>query len=132
MFTKLTSLIIPTRNRSQKIIYLLNQILKLNIKFNQIIIVDSSDIKNKIKIKNFIKNTNINFFSSEASTSKQRNIGLKKTKKNSKFFLFFDDDVQIKKNTFNNMDSAIKKYQSNKKICSYGFNLVTRQKKKYN
>lgn len=130
MFTKLTSLVIPTRNRSKQIIYLLNQIIKFNIKFNQIIIVDSSNKENKIKIKNFIKNKKIIFLSSIASTTKQRNIGLKRTKKNSRFILFFDDDLKIKKNTFRKMDDALKKYAYNKKICSYGFNLITNQKKK--
>ena len=130
MFTNLTSLVIPTRNRSQQIIYLLNQIIKYNIQFNQIIIVDSSNKENKTKIQDFIKNKNIILLSSVASTTKQRNIGLKKTKKNSKFILFFDDDLKIKKNTFHNMNAALKKYSDNKKICSYGFNLVTNQKKK--
>ena len=130
MFTKSTTLVIPTRNRSKKIIYLLNQIIKYKIVFNQIIIVDSSDKENKIRIANFAKNKKIIFLSSLPSTTKQRNIGLQKTKVNSKFILFFDDDLKINKNTFANMNSGLKKYEKNKRICSYGFNLVTKQKKK--
>ena len=43
MFTKYTSVIIPTRNRSNHINKLLAYFIKNNLSFNQILIVDSSD-----------------------------------------------------------------------------------------
>jgi len=42
MFTERTSLIIPTKNRSDQIIGLFNKLILLNLKFNEIIVVDSS------------------------------------------------------------------------------------------
>ena len=43
MFTKYTSVIIPTRNRSNQVNRLLAYFIKNNLSFNQILIVDSSD-----------------------------------------------------------------------------------------
>ena len=47
MFTSKTTLIVPTKNRSLKLIKLLNSILKYKIKFNEIIVIDSSNPKHK-------------------------------------------------------------------------------------
>ena len=41
MFTSKTTLIVPTKNRSLKLIKLLNSILKYKIKFNEIIVIDN-------------------------------------------------------------------------------------------
>ena len=54
MFTRNTSLVIPTKNRSGKLIYLLKKIQEYNIFFREIIIVDSSEQNHKKKIINFI------------------------------------------------------------------------------
>ena len=43
MFTNRTSLIIPTKNRSEQLIKLLNRIKSLNFNFNEILIIDSSN-----------------------------------------------------------------------------------------
>ena len=56
MFTSKTTLIVPTKNRSLKLIKLLNSILKYKIKFNEIIVIDSSNPKHKKKILKYIKN----------------------------------------------------------------------------
>ena len=125
MFTKHTSLIIPTRNRSFKLIKLIKSILKEKIKFNEIIIIDSSDSLHKNKIIKFISKKNIKFINSFPSTTHQRNLGLKSKKKNSKFILFLDDDIKIFKKSFLEMNKTIKKYEKEKKICSFGFNLKT-------
>ena len=55
MFTKKTSLIIPTKDRGHKLVSLLIFLKKLKIKFNEIIIVDSSNIEEANKIKKFFK-----------------------------------------------------------------------------
>ena len=52
MFTTKTSLIIPTRNRSNQIITLLNQLIQLNLKFNEVIVIDSSNLIHSKKVKN--------------------------------------------------------------------------------
>ena len=63
MFTTKTSLIVPTKNRSLKIIKLLKSILRLKIKFNEIIIVDSSNKKHKEVILDHIKKKKLNLYS---------------------------------------------------------------------
>ena len=61
MFTSKTTLIVPTKNRSLKLIKLLNSILKYKIKFNEIIVIDSSNPKHKKKILKYIKKRKIRF-----------------------------------------------------------------------
>lgn len=129
MFLNHTSIIIPTKDRANKIIKLLKQIKKTNIKFYEIIIVDSSVNKNeKYTIKRYIKNKKIRLYETFPSTSYQRNFGMKKVGKKSKYFLFLDDDIEIFKNTFFELELAIKKYRKIKNICSYGLNLITEEK----
>ena len=98
------SIIIPTRNRYQKLINTINYLSKNSFFFREIIIVDSSD-KNKKdikKIKNKYKNLKIKIFYSKPSISLQRNIGLNKVKKNTNYIMFLDDDVKFKKKFQNN------------------------------
>lgn len=52
MFTKKTSLIIPTKDRPNQLIKLIKKLNLLNLKFKQIIIVDSSSLDKAYKIKN--------------------------------------------------------------------------------
>ncbi len=97
MFEKKTTLIIPTKDRSQKIITLLKYLEKNKIIFKDIFIIDSSNYNHKIKIKKFIKNKKIKIYDTFPSTTFQRNLGLKKVK-NSKYVLFLKSD----KNKFKN------------------------------
>ena len=60
MFEKKTTLIIPTKDRSQKIITLLKYLEKNKIIFKDIFIIDSSNYNHKIKIK-IHKNKKIKF-----------------------------------------------------------------------
>jgi len=123
MFTANTSVVIPTKNRSKKIIFLLNQIKKIN--FNEIIIVDSSDLIHKNKIISYIKNKKIRLISTIPSSAHQRNMGLKKVNRKSKYILFFDDDIKIRPNSLLKMNIGVKKYKKNKDLCSFGFNLIS-------
>ena len=77
------SIIIPTRNRYQKLIKTINYLSKNSFFFREIIIVDSSDKKvtDIKKLKNKYKNLNIKIFHSKPSISLQRNIGLNKVRK---------------------------------------------------
>ena len=43
MFKNETSLIVPTKNRSEQIIRLINRLKSLNLNFSELLIVDSSD-----------------------------------------------------------------------------------------
>ena len=117
------SIIIPTRNRYQKLINTINYLSKNSFFFREIIIVDSSD-KNKKdikKIKNKYKNLKIKIFYSKPSISLQRNIGLNKVKKNTNYIMFLDDDVKFKKKSFKIMRDFL---NNNKKYSGIGFNLI--------
>ncbi len=128
MFTKKTTLIIPTKDRSAKLIKLLKKIINLKIKFNEIMVIDSSNQKNRDNIIKFLKKKKIKFISTFPSTTHQRNIGLRKRKKNSKYVLFLDDDIRLNTKSFKEMNDAIIKYKNQKDICSFAFNLKTNSK----
>ena len=123
MFTRKTSLIIPTRNRSDQIIALLNKLILLNLKFNEIIIIDSSNIVHSKKIKRECKKKKIRYYRTKPSTAYQRNFGLGKVKKNT-FIMFMDDDVILLDDTFHKMDQCIKKYEYIDSIGGFGFNQI--------
>lgn len=128
MFTKKTTLIIPTKDRSSKLIKLLKKIINLKINFNEIIVVDSSNQRHKNNISKFLKTKKIKFISTYPSTTHQRNIGLKRRRKDSEFILFLDDDIRISIKSFKEMNNAIIKYKNQKNICSFAFNLKTNSK----
>ena len=123
MFTKNTSLIIPTKNRPVDLLKILSQIKKFQILFEEILIIDSSDLINAKKIKNYCTSNNIKYFHTLPSTSYQRNFGLSKIKKN-EFVMFMDDDVIFFDDTFINIDKCIKLNQNNVNIAGFGFNQI--------
>ena len=123
MFTLKTSLIIPTRNRSEQLIDLLSNLFLLKIKFGEIIIIDSSKNFHSKKIKLYCRGKKIKYFNSKPSTSYQRNFGLKKAKPDS-FIMFMDDDVVFLKDTFIKMNDCIVKNKNNLKIAGFGFNQI--------
>jgi GT2 family glycosyltransferase len=126
MFTKETSLIIPTRNRLISLEKLLFQLDLHKIKFLEKIIIDSSDIKISPFVKSVARKYSAKYFNTKASTSLQRNYGLKKVIKKTKYVMFLDDDVVFFKDSFNQMDKTINK---NIMISGYGFNQVALIKK---
>jgi len=120
------SIIIPTKDRPYKIKRLLNQLYNNKFFFNEILVVDSSNVDNKKKLIFIIKQAelNIKLINSIASISVQRNKGLKNMKKSNKFFMFLDDDIVFKKNSFVEMRKFIKKNE--KLYIGYGFNLISK------
>jgi len=126
MFTKETSLIIPTRNRLICLEKLLRQLDLYKIKFLEKIIIDSSDIKISPFVKSVARKYSAKYFNTKASTSLQRNYGLKKVIKKTKYVMFLDDDVVFFKDSFNQMNKTINK---NIMISGYGFNQVALIKK---
>ena len=128
MFTNKTSLIIPTKNRSNQIITLIQKLLIYD--FYEILIVDSSEIKHSEKIQIECKKKNIYYFHTKPSTSYQRNFGLKKIKKN-KFVMFMDDDVILLNDTFKKMNECIEKHSENENIAGFGFNQIEDVKQNY-
>lgn len=130
MFTNNTSLIIPTKNRSSQVIQLIERLNNLNINFNDLLIVDSSDDLHSNKISLECKKRNIKYFKTKSSTSYQRNFGMSKMSRN-KFVMFMDDDVVLFDNTFKKMDSCIEKFQNNKNIAGFGFNQIAKEKETF-
>ena len=123
------SIIIPTRNRSNKIRILLRK-LKLNKKFfNEILIIDSSETyfkqKTKKLINNYFKNLNIKYYEAEPSISKQRNIGIKKMSKKNNYYMLIDDDIDFKRGSFKIIQKFIR---NNNSYIGYSFNILTKQK----
>lgn len=126
MFTQETSLVIPTRNRVVSLEKLLKQLHTYKIRFFEKIIVDSSDAKISTQVKNISKKYSAKYFNTEASTSLQRNYGLRKVSKKTKYVMFLDDDVVFFKDSFYQMNRTIKK---NVMISSFGFNQVALKNK---
>lgn len=131
MFTKYTSLIIPTRNRNGFLFKLLNQLKKYNIKFQEIIVIDSSDQFNKLFIKKICNKFSVKFYRSEPSTSLQRNLGLKLRNKKNEFVMFLDDDIFFFKNSFFHINKVLNLHKNNNRISGFGFNLITSAKKNF-
>jgi len=128
MKNKTYSIIIPTRNRSGLLTNLLQHI-NINDKFlSEIIIVDSSD--NKMKKQIFFKNKKIKYFHTTIkSAALQRNIGIKKLKKSSKYVFFLDDDVIPKRTYFQRLIDVL---ELNNAIGASGIALGLNKKRKRN
>ena len=120
------SIIIPTRNRYNKLIKTISYLSKNSFFFKELIIVDSSEKKKKYKkyLKSKFRNLKIKIFNSNPSISLQRNIGLKKVKKNSQHIMFLDDDIKFEKNSLRIMKNFLIK---NKMYYGIGFNLITKE-----
>lgn len=129
MFTQSTGLIIPTRNRPENLFLTLQYFSKHRIKFYRIVVVDSSNKNLKTNITNICNQFKVDLFFSKPSTSKQRNLGLKKLSQYKlDFIMFLDDDLQFYTNSFKIMDIHIKK--NKKKYIGFGFNNTHLKKKK--
>ena len=129
MFTKYTSLVIPTRNRNNLLLKTLNQLKNFNVKFKEILVIDSSDKFNNFFVKKISKKYSVKFYRSKPSTSLQRNIGLKLRNKKSQFVMFLDDDIIFFKNSFYEMNRTVNLYKKDNSISGFGFNLITNKKK---
>ena len=127
MFSNVTSLIIPTRNRPDYLKKTLNQINIQKISFREIIVVDSSNEEFKKEVVDLIKLYDVKLFNSEPSTSVQRNIGIKNTNISSKFIMFLDDDIIFTDRMFYNMNKTITENLKDENIVGYGFNQISKK-----
>ncbi len=128
MFTHNTSLIIPTKDRPLELLKLLKQLKLFNIKFFEILVVDSSNFKNKELVNSICKKLLIKLYTTWPSTSHQRNLGLDKKNKSSEYTMFLDDDVIFFKNSFFEMNKTIVKYKKNRSISGFIFNQYIKNK----
>ena len=127
MFTKKTTLIIPTRNRINLLKNILTQLKNLKVIFNEIIVVDSSDKSERINQVNICRRFRVKLLFTKASSSLQRNVGLKYKNHKNTFVMLLDDDVIFYKNTFLEMNKTINKYQKNRDIVGFCFNQVSNE-----
>jgi glycosyltransferase involved in cell wall biosynthesis len=104
------SVVIPTRNRSDLLNGCLDAILNNSIKPNQIIVIDSSDLNKREKVKNF-STTIEQEFTDIKSAARQRNMGLEKVSANCKYVAFLDDDVVVPENYFSKLIFSMQKYE---------------------
>ena len=128
MFTKYTTLIIPTRNRPKKVNHLLLFFKNNKLKFNQILLIDSSDREKKKYNFKIITELKVKIIDTYPSASHQRNLGIKMANKKSKYILFLDDDVSFYNDSFIKMDKVLEEYKDIKKLGGIAFNLITHYK----
>ena len=95
------SVVIPTRNRDISLKNLLNKILNQTISPYEVIIVDSSDIKQS-SLENIHKTIRY-IHTPKKSTAKQRNIGMLKVKEDAQALFFLDDDTNPSSAYFKDM-----------------------------
>lgn len=117
------SIVIPTKNRTNKIIRTLKFLKNNSFFFKEIIIVDSSDLNKRLSKEVLLnyENLKIRVIFSKPSISLQRNIGIINVKKNSTYVMFLDDDINFKKNSLKKMYYFI---QNSKIFNGLGFNLI--------
>tara|TARA_Y100000992_G_C21273261_1_gene498252 strand:+ start:2524 stop:3420 length:897 start_codon:yes stop_codon:yes gene_type:complete len=122
MYIKKTSLVIPTKDRPDKVFRILKSFEEYILLFNEILIIDSSaDYNNENIINGCKKYKNIKIIKSKPSSSLQRNVGIDQFNKNNQFIMFCDDDIIFDKNSLIYMDKFIEKFPDN---IGYGFNLI--------
>lgn len=126
------SIIIPTKDREEKIKSTISFLSNNIFFFEELIIIDSSEKDNDLK--NYIKKFNfkIKYLNSKPSISIQRNIGLKNIDNNNDYVMFLDDDIKFEKNSLIKMKKFIE--DNHQKYVGFGFNLITKNqiKKKRN
>ena len=126
MKNKTYSIIIPTRNRTNLLTNLLEHIDMKDKSLLEIIIIDSSDYE--ISKQLFFRNKKIKYFHTAIkSASIQRNIGIEKLNKSSKYVFFLDDDV-IPSSTY--FQELINDLVLNKAIGASGIALGLNNKKR--
>ena len=87
------SVIIPTCNRKQRLLSLLQNLIESSVRPLEILIIDSGDdILTPTEIENF-KDLKIIYIQSEKSVCIQRNIGISKAK--SEWVFLCDDDIEV-------------------------------------
>ena len=124
-----TLIVIPTRNRPNEIVNTIN-FLKLNKNFfSKIIIVDSSDIELKEKIKKSLLNYNLNIklIDAQPSTCTQRNLGFSFIK-DEQFIMFLDDDNIFYNDAFFQINDFLKK---NIDFAGVAFNQILKEKNSF-
>lgn len=97
------ALIIPTRNRSELLITLLQTIQTQSVKPAQIIIVDGSDEPIQQKINGYLSKADTYVHIYPPSLTKQRNEGIKQLHGNITLAGYLDDDIELEPDAIEEM-----------------------------
>lgn len=89
------ALIIPTRNRMELLIKLLQSIQNQNIRPAQIIIVDGSDHPIQDKIEGYLSSSDTYIHVTPPSLTRQRNAGVRQIRPDITIAGFLDDDIEF-------------------------------------
>ena len=115
------SIIIPTKDRPEKIKRLLSNISTFNPAVNQVIVISSgSDISELINL--FKSKFNLIHIHTSPGQINQRNVGIKNLNKETKLVATFDDDIILYKDSLNNILKFWNKVE--KDTAGVGFNVV--------
>lgn len=87
------SVVIPTRNRKERLLSLLNNLSKSSFSIKEIIIVDASDEQMQPSEYSTSAGSSIFYIPSESSVCMQRNIGIKAA--SSSWIFVCDDDIEV-------------------------------------
>jgi GT2 family glycosyltransferase len=119
-------IVIPTRNRVKELTNTLNFLDSNQFFFKKIVIVDSSKLEIKQKIKEKIKeyNSHIKIIDSEPSTCIQRNAGFNFIEDN-EYIMFLDDDNIFYPDAFYKMQYFL---NNNKNFSGVAFNQIYNEK----
>jgi GT2 family glycosyltransferase len=119
-------IVIPTRNRVKELTNTLNFLDSNQFFFKKIVIVDSSKLEIKQKIKEKIKeyNIQIKIIDSEPSTCIQRNAGFNFIEDN-EYIMFLDDDNIFYPDAFYKMQYFL---NNNKNFSGVAFNQIYNEK----
>jgi GT2 family glycosyltransferase len=120
-------IVIPTRNRLKELINTLNFLESNKFFFKKILIVDSSKLEIKEKIKEKIKDytSRIEMIDSVPSTCIQRNMGFKHIE-NNEYIMFLDDDNIFYPDALYKMQHFL---DNNKNFSGVAFNQVYNEEK---
>lgn len=102
MLEEKLAIIVPTRNRPDRLGRLLKSISFQEVYPVQIIIVDGGELPAEQVVGKFPK-LHIDYLKTPGSLTSRRNIGIKNLNKEITLVAFFDDDVELKKDSFKNM-----------------------------
>jgi GT2 family glycosyltransferase len=119
-------IVIPTRNRVKELTNTLNFLDSNQFFFKKIVIVDSSKLEIKQKIKEKIKeyNSHIKIIDTEPSTCIQRNAGFNFIEDN-EYIMFLDDDNIFYPDAFYKMQYFL---NNNKNFSGVAFNQIYNEK----
>lgn len=125
-------IIIPTKDRPEKLDNLLDSLVLQDIPIKRIIIIDSGKANHGVLIR-FQKKLPIEYYNVVTSGQiKQRNEGIKKLNNETNHVIFFDDDIVLEKNALSNMlNKIIYLNKSKESYAAIAFNIINELQPKY-